>query len=61
MAWNTEVSEVKKRNNIEHEVLSLNIGGESELSVSKQILCQEKGSYLERMFSGDHQLKIIEN
>ena len=61
MQWENEVAQVKKRSNVQGEILNLNVGGESRFSLTRELLTQVKGSYLEKMFSGDHELKTIGN
>jgi hypothetical protein len=40
-------------------MIKLNVGGTNLLACSRKVLCQVKGSSLEKMFSGMHKLKVI--
>ena len=39
----------------------MNVGGEAYFSLTRELLTSVKGSHLQKMFSGNHQLKIIDD
>ena len=53
--WEEEKKKVAEIQTIEEAVLDLDVGG-GLISVSRALLCQNKGSALEAMFSGRHVL-----
>jgi len=61
MQWQNEIQEVKQRSSVDKEVLNMNVGGEAYFSLTRELLTQVKGSHLQKMFSGNHQLKIIDD
>ena len=42
-------------------MLHLNVGGEVDMSLTRELLTSVQGSLLQKMFSGDHPLNIVDN
>jgi hypothetical protein len=51
---------MKKVTNPDGEVVDLNIGGTHQMMSSLDVLTRDKGSDLEKLFSGEHKHKIID-
>lgn len=58
-AWEADKDEIKAMTNLDGEVVPLNIGGTHHLMTERDVLCQVKGSLLEKYFSGLYDLKKI--
>lgn len=62
MKYENEKKEIAKINNYaESDMIKLNVGGTHMLASSRRVLCQVKGSSLEKMFSGMHKLQMIDD
>jgi hypothetical protein len=59
MAWETDKDEIKAMINSGGDVIALNVGGTHHLMTEREVLTLCKGSLLEKMFSGMHELKTI--
>ena len=59
--WERDKAEIRARIKLDGEVVALNVGGTHHMMTERDILMQCKGSLLERMFSGLHELKIIDD
>ena len=59
VAWEKDQEQIQKASKKDTDVINLNIGG-IELMTSADILCSDKGSNLEKMFSGKHEHKVID-
>ena len=60
-AWEKEKAEIKGMINLDSEVVSLNVGGTHHLKTERDVLRLCKGSTLEKMFNGMHDLKKIDD
>ena len=60
-AWEKERLEIMGMVNLDSEVVALNVGGTHHLMTERDVLTLVKGSILEKMFNGMHQLKKIDN
>ena len=60
-AWEKEKDEIKGMINLDSEVVSLNVGGTHHLKTERDVLRLCKGSTLEKMFNGMHDLKKIDD
>lgn len=58
--WEKDQVKIEKASKKDAEVMNLNVGGTVELMTSIDILTSDKGSTLEKMFSGKHDHKIID-
>ncbi len=59
--FENEIDSIKGMVNLESEVLALNVGGTHHLMTEREVLRLCEGSILEKMFSGQHVLKTIDN
>jgi len=50
-----------QKNNFNAEVLNLNIGGTANIMVTQKVLCSVPNSQLNKMFSGMHEIKKVED
>lgn len=58
--WEKDQEKIERASKMNSEVINLNVGGTCELMTSIDILTSDKGSYLEKTFSGKHELKMID-
>ena len=59
--WEKEKEEIRAMINLDSEVVSLNVGGTHHLKTERDVLRLCKGSTLEKMFNGMHELKKIDD
>ena len=59
--WERDKADIRSRIKLDGEVVALNVGGTHHMMTERDILMSCKGSLLERMFSGLHELKIIDD
>ena len=59
--WEKEKDDIKGLINLDSEVVSLNVGGTHHLKTERDVLRLCKGSTLEKMFNGMHDLKKIDD
>lgn len=59
--WERDREEIRERINLNGEVVAINVGGTHHMMTERDILMSCKGSILEKMFNGLHELKIIDN
>lgn len=59
--WDKEKDDIKGLINLDSEVVSLNVGGTHHLKTERDVLRLCKGSTLEKMFNGMHDLKKIDD
>ena len=59
VAWEKDLEKIQKASKKDSDVINLNIGG-VELMTSIDVLKSDKGSNLEKMFSGNHEHKVID-
>ena len=59
--FNLEKNSMKDLVNMDSEVVPLNVGGTHHLMTERDVLRQVKGSILEKMFNGCHELKKIDD
>jgi hypothetical protein len=50
-----------QKNNFNSEVLNLNIGGTANIMVTQKVLCSVPNSQLNKMFSGMHEIKKVDD
>ena len=58
--WADEQKQIQARTLDQSEIVSLNVGGQKGIQVSRALLTQEPETVLEAMFSGRHPLKEID-
>ena len=58
--WNKELEVVKKITCIQDDIISLNVGGKSDIMTTKELLKSVPGSKLAMMFSERHELRKVE-
>ena len=57
--WTKDQTEIKTMIKQDGDVVALNVGGTHHLMTERDVLTLVKGSLLEKMFSGMHELKTI--
>ena len=60
-AWEHEKRLIAQKNNFGSEVLNLNIGGTHNLMCSQKVLTSVQNSSLQKMFSGLHDIKKVDD
>ena len=58
--WTKEIEVVNKITCIQDEIISLNVGGKSDIMTTKELLNYVPGSKLSMMFSDRHKLRKVE-
>jgi hypothetical protein len=58
--WEKDKGDMAELVNLDSEVIPLNVGGTHHLMTERDVLRLCKGSILEKMFSGNHELKKID-
>jgi long-subunit acyl-CoA synthetase (AMP-forming) len=61
IVWEKDQEKIQKASKKDSEVIHLNIGGTVMLMTSIDVLTSDKGSNLEKMFSGKHEHKMIDD
>ena len=59
--FDTEKAFVADQNTKSDDIVTLNVGGEKTMQVSRTLLTKVKGSSLEAMFSGRHTVKKVKD
>ena len=59
--WEIDREEIRARINLNGDVVAINVGGTHHMMTERDVLQSCKGSILEKMFNGLHELKIIDN
>jgi len=60
-AWEDEKRLIHAKNGFNTDIINLNVGGTQSIMVSQKVLTSVEGSALQKMFSGMHNLKKIDD
>jgi hypothetical protein len=60
LQWEKDQEKIQRASKKGSEIINLNIGGTDELMTSVDVLTSDKGSQLEKMFSGKHEHKTVD-